>query len=313
VEYFELDLVAVASELAARVSNVSSVRLFGSRKYPGKVRSDLDLLVFGPTNLSSLLDFRNRFNRYEPLDLWLVSGDSATSAVNGSSLQIRDLHTIELYPRVDEKFSQQLRVQRFRADIAYALTSIPRDMTTQVRDDHLGLSARNPRLLDTNLVITAEAIVDVLRNALDALKRMRNDGHARRGSGTLPTLATEYDLQNLTEMVLAPVLPLEREPFAVTCQGKKRTADFSFASGRVILELKFAKSSGELGSAVKNTHGILTCYLNHPGVEVALAILGVSPSASADKNRLESWTETRGQRQAIVRVLTIPEETLTAP
>ena len=113
VDYFELDLVGVAAELAATIPGVRSIRLFGSRKYPGKVRSDLDLLITGPSNLSSLLDFRDKFQHYKPLDLWLASGGAATSAVNGSVLPVEALRTIELYPHPDPNLLSELRVQRF--------------------------------------------------------------------------------------------------------------------------------------------------------------------------------------------------------
>ena len=35
-DYFELNVVDVAADIAIRVPGVTSVRLFGSRKYPGK-------------------------------------------------------------------------------------------------------------------------------------------------------------------------------------------------------------------------------------------------------------------------------------
>lgn len=97
-DYFELDLVDVASDIATQVPGVTSVRLFGSRKYLGKVRSDLDLLITGPSNLESLLALRSRFQHYEPLDLWLVAGETAISAVNGSTLQVQALRSYELLP-----------------------------------------------------------------------------------------------------------------------------------------------------------------------------------------------------------------------
>jgi hypothetical protein len=141
---------------------------------------------------------------------------------------------------------------------------------------------------------------------------MSRDGNAKRGKGTQLALLNEYDVQNLTELVLSPIISLQREPFAIECQGVRRSADFSFANGRLILELKMPKDRGELGNALKDAKGVLGWYLDHPGVEIALAILAVTPNANADKNQIESWTETRGDRRAIMRVVTIPEEILTA-
>jgi predicted nucleotidyltransferase len=85
---YELDIVEVADEIARAIPGVTSVRLFGSRKYPGKRRSDLDLLVSGPTSLAELNEFRAVSQHYLPLDLWLEGGETASSAVNGSMLPV---------------------------------------------------------------------------------------------------------------------------------------------------------------------------------------------------------------------------------
>ena len=60
VDYYALDLVELAANLAAEVPGVSSVR---------------------------------GFSPYQPLDLWPVSGSAATSAVNGSTLPLRALRS----------------------------------------------------------------------------------------------------------------------------------------------------------------------------------------------------------------------------
>lgn len=112
VGYYVLDLVDVAAKIATQVAGTDRVLLFGSRKYPGKVRSDVDLLVFGPTALPQLSDFRSSDERYEPLDLWLAHGTTAMSAVNGSTLPVDELTTFELYPRPDSRIEGELRYQR---------------------------------------------------------------------------------------------------------------------------------------------------------------------------------------------------------
>jgi hypothetical protein len=310
-KYFTLDIVEVATAIASFDSNVTEIRLFGSRKYPGKVRSDLDFLVTGPANVSTLVDFRNQSQLYNPLDLWLASGETATSSVNGSWLRIANLNTFELYPNIDPALAQDLHQQTFRTDINYAMSIGLAAGFTPGQTDHLGLTTRLPSVFDSSLVGGAVTLVEAIRNGIEAARHMRNDGHAMLGKGTHPAILTEYDLQNLTELILAPIIPLVREPFTVKCQGIERTADFSFASGRIVLELKMSKSSSELGSAVKDAHGILNCYLDHPGVEVALAVLGIAQGVNFDKNALESWAETRNGRHALVRVVTVPTEVST--
>jgi len=309
-DYFELDLVDVASDIATQVPGVTSVRLFGSRKYLGKVRSDLDLLITGPSNLESLLNLRSRFQHYEPLDLWLAAGETAISAVNGSTLPVHALRSYELFPGFSS-LPAELRKQQFRADIEYSMTIIPPRSYIPVRGDHLGLSARLPTLLGSELIQAAEAVVGIIENSFEALRRMSKDGNARRGKGTQLAMFNEYDVQNLTELALSPIISLQREPFMVECQGINRSADFALASGRLILELKMSKDRGGLAKALKDAKGALGCYLDHPGVEIALAVLAVSPNANADKNAIESWTEVRGDRRGIMRVVTVPEEVLT--
>jgi hypothetical protein len=141
---------------------------------------------------------------------------------------------------------------------------------------------------------------------------MRRDGHAGRGKGTQLVFQNEYDLQNMTELILSPVMALQREPFTVKCQGVERSADFSFAGGRLILELKMSRNRSALDSALQDAKGELGCYLDHPGVELALAVIEVTASANADKNAIESWIEFRGDRRAIMRVVDLPEDVLTA-
>ena len=290
---------------------MTSVRLFGSRKYLGKVRSDLDLLISGPSNLGSLSAFRSSFQHYQPLDLWLATGETATSVVNGSTLPLPALRFYELFPE-SSGLPPDLRVQQFRADIEYKMTLIPPASYVPIRGDHLGLGARLPTLLSAELIQASEAIVSIIENGLEVIRRMRRDGNARRGEGTKLVLFNEYDFQNLTELVLSPVVSLQREPFVVECQGIRRRADFSLANGRLILELKMSKNSGELASAIKDARGVLECYLDHPGVEVALAILAVASNANADKNAIESWAAVRGARRAIMRVVVVPEVVLTS-
>lgn len=101
-----------------------SVALFGSRKYPGKVRSDLDLLIVGPSNVDLLVGLRSSVPHYKPLDLWLVAGENAYSTVNGSLVSVGNLRTYELFPE-STALPQELRRQRFRADIDYRMTVIP--------------------------------------------------------------------------------------------------------------------------------------------------------------------------------------------
>jgi predicted nucleotidyltransferase len=143
LEIFELDIIDVAAEIAAEIPGVTSVRLFGSRKYLGKVRSDLDLLISGPSNLSSLLAFRSTSQHYQPLDLWLATGETAISAVNGSALQVQALRSYELFPESPD-LPSELRRQLFRTDIEYKLTVIPPASYAPVRGDHLGFNARLP-------------------------------------------------------------------------------------------------------------------------------------------------------------------------
>lgn len=307
MEHYDLDLVLVAEEIASRLGDVKSVHLFGSRKYPGKVRSDLDLLVDGPSNTSSLLGLRKGTQHYQPLDLWLAAGDSATSAVNGSTLLISDLRKIELYPSPDLAQLGDLRVQQFRSDINYELTVIPPGSLRENEKDALGISDRIPTLLDPSLNIASRALVGILESAITSLERMRSSGHAGRGKGTQLRLTNEYDLQNLTEMVLSPLVPLQREAFTVRSSGKDRSVDFSIDGGRLLLELKFASNSGQLDGAMKSAYGILPVYLEHPGVEVAIAIFGIVDGFNFDRNSIDSWTSTNPDgRRAFSRTLLIP-------
>lgn len=307
MDYFDLDLVAVADDVATRVAGVDSVRLFGSRKYEGKVRSDLDLLITGPRSNDVLLEFRSSQPQYEPLDLWLAMGDFAVSAVTGSTLPIASLRTIELYPAPDGELLGPIRTQRFRADIEYKMSVVPPSIASSPQRDALGIRDFRPSLLDPSLIIAGEAVVEVLDGAVRALVRMRGDGNARRGKGTQLSLLTEYDFQNLAEVSLAPFIPLQREAFVVRSSGKERTVDFSLAGGRLALELKFAKTSSELNSELKDAQGVLAMYLEHPGVELALAVIAVAEGVKFDYNATRSWHIAASfGRRALVRTITIP-------
>jgi REase_DpnII-MboI len=154
--------------------------------------------------------------------------------------------------------------------------------------------------------------VSIIENGLEVIRRMRGDGNAGRGRGTKLVVFNEYDVQNLTELLLSPLVSLQREPFVIESHGISRRADFSFASGRLILELKMSRNSGELARATKDAKGVLISYLDNPGVEIALAVLAVTPGFDVDKNAIEAWTEIRDDRRAIMRVVVVPEVVLTS-
>lgn len=309
MEYFELDLVVLARDIAEKVKDVQRVALFGSRKYPGKVRSDVDLLVSGPSSGDVLVDFRESNRHYAPLDLWLEQGGSAFSVVNGSMLSVADLDVIDVYPTPDLARLGVLRSQRFRADIDYVMSMAPvPPAVVPVRRDNLRLARRLPSIFEEDLVVAAGTIVDVLMHTIQAAQRMRTDGNAKRGKGSHVTLSVEYDFQNLTELVLSPFLPISREPFVVEVAGAKRSADFALADSRVVLELKFAKDGSELSAQLKDAHAVLREYLEHPGVELALGVIGIAEEVDADVNAIESWTDAHGERIAMMRVIRVPVE-----
>ena len=274
--------------MASSIPDVTAVRLFGSRKYHGKLRSDLDLLVEGPHNSVRLLEFRRRHQQYSALDLWLVTGDTATSVVNGSVLNVVDVDSICLYPQPGA-LSADLTRQSFRADIDFKMTSIPPEGLVRLGHDHLGITQRLPTLLNEDIRLASDCVVQIVGGALNASKRMRSDGQAGRGRGVWPVLKNEYDFQNFTELVLAPIVNIQREPFTIQDKGTSRSADFSLAAGRLIVELKFPKSGGSLAAATKDAEGVLNQYLNHPGVEVAIAVIGVPSDLSPDINAIEQW------------------------
>ncbi|WP_193664368.1 PD-(D/E)XK nuclease domain-containing protein [Nocardioides kribbensis] len=306
MEYF-MDLVDLAADLAHGVGGVDRVSLFGSRKYPGKVRSDVDLLVSGPASGDVLVDFRESSRQYQPLDLWLEQGGSAFSVVNGSMLAVENLSLIDLFPVADLDRLGGLRRQRFRDDYEYAMSMAPLPRAAvPVRQDNLLVTRRLPSILEDDLSLSAQVVVDVVRNAITAATRMRGDGNAKRGKGSHVTLSVEYDLQNLMELVLASFLPISREPFVVKVSGAKRSADFALADSRIAVELKFAKDGSELSAELKDAHAVLEEYLRHPGVEVALGIIAIAEDVRADVNDIESWTASRGHRVALMRVVQVP-------
>uniref|UniRef100_UPI003F498789 PD-(D/E)XK nuclease domain-containing protein n=1 Tax=Paenarthrobacter nicotinovorans TaxID=29320 RepID=UPI003F498789 len=257
------------------------------------------------------MQFRSTKQHYQPLDLWLQLGEKAVSAVTGSTLPVSSLVTIPLYPNPTLSALDEIRVQKFRADIDYKMSFVPPSSFPARQTGALGLTDRLPKILDPSPALAVTAIVDVLRGAVTALTRMRDDGNARRGKGTQLDLLTEYDFQNLAEIALAPLIPLQREAYVVKSGGKERTVDFSIAQGRVALELKFAKTTSELNSAIKDAHGILDIYLEHPGVEVAVAVLGVVEGFKVDHNGINSWSLTKSNgRRAFMQTIAVPEKLL---
>jgi hypothetical protein len=306
-DYFELDVVAVARDIAERIPGVTQVSLFGSRKYPGKIRSDLDLLVWGVSNSADLNAFRDSRQHLQPLDLWQEMGGMAISATNGSSLPVADVGAMRLYPHPDDAVIESLRMQRFRADINYAMTVIPPTGLVPLKADLYGIHRRHPGFFLPTLSETIDSLVSVISEGVQTLGRIRGDKTAMRGSGSLVTITNEYDFQNLIEILLAPVMSLSRESFVARCQGVERTVDFMVADGKVALECKYAKSRSEWGSQIKDAEGALDCYLSHPGIDVALGLLGVGFEGHISKSGTESWHSRRGDRVALLRIVPIPE------
>lgn len=309
-----MELESLAQELVAAVPEVGRIAMFGSRKYAGKVRSDLDLLISGPASADVLVDFRESRTEYQPLDLWLeVPGGAAVSAVNGGVLQICDLDVIELFPDFDTARLQGFERQRFRSDVNYMMSLAPSPTSVaKLHADHLGITTRLPAVLEDSLAIVALTVLEALEHAVEAARRMRTDKNAMRGKLSHISIATEYDLQNLAELVLSSIFSVEREPFVVQESGAERSADFSMASGRLVLEFKFAKTGSELSKQIKDSHSVLETYLKHPGIEVALGILGVVEDVDTNVNGIESWSTDDGRRRAMMRTLIIPRSIMPA-
>jgi predicted nucleotidyltransferase len=83
-----IDLHEILANFSERVPGVRSMRLFGSRRYKtGSLRSDIDLLVefdgSRPTD-RQLAEAVRRVSVY--IDPFVVSGNSARSAINGSTI-----------------------------------------------------------------------------------------------------------------------------------------------------------------------------------------------------------------------------------
>lgn len=314
-----LDLAGFCEVLTTAHPKITSVHLFGSRRYGGgSLRSDIDLFVEAEGNVKPG-DLRSLVADHCPaLDIFVLSRGMARSVVNETYVEgksnadvLASRNALCLWSRADGLTDDtSLLTQDYLADIDYRMTVLPNAIVGAPID---ALKARlQTEGLPTDPILgeTTEEVVDRL---IETAKRIvtfterdfpnRVDG--ARAFATAPD--SEYALQDLFWISAKPwVAGMAREAVEVRFDGQAKKSDFSFNASRIIIEMKFAKTKSDKREIAKTLDGLGRFYSENANVTRVVFIIYVHKAADIDaaawQARYQSVHSTPIIRLEVIRV-----------
>lgn len=300
-----LDLTKFCQALTTAHPNVSAIHLFGSRRYgSGSLRSDIDLFIEVEGNVRPA-DLRSLVAKECPaLDIFVLSRGIARSVVNETYVQgktnsdvLVSRNAVCLWSEADGFTDDtSLLKQRYLADIDYTMTALPNTVVGAPIDElksrlHLEGLPTDP--------ILGETTEEVVNRLIEAAKRIvtftpRDFPNRARGARALAINPTsEYDLQDLFWISVKPwVAGMAREAVEVRFDGQAKKSDFSFNASRVIIEMKFAKTTDDKREIAKTLDGLGRFYSENANVTHVVFVVYARLAAEIDP---AAW-QTRYQR-----------------
>lgn len=295
-----VDLRDIVRSLVTELGDPDEIWLFGSRaQETGSKRSDVDILVVDTRmryNINKLLKWRNESNDRQPLDIFLSrDGCHADSVVNGSALKHESGLASLLGARLLWRFGELVDdveapwIQEFIKGITYAMTVVPTDFLTTLRQLPVELSAMGlpNTLLGIDWGAIAISCADIAERLVDAVGRM-----GRRAPNIHPgtiRIENEYDAQNLLFLAIRPWLTdLELQPFVVRYAGQSKSADLAAAKSALVFEVKYVSNASEAAAVTKQLAGLSDIYQLNPGIKALLFIIIVKSYKKWDKCKIDS-------------------------
>lgn len=315
----DFDLQAYCTDFGSRFP-VSEIYLFGSRRHQtGSLRSDIDLLVIPADNIRPS-DLRAEVtNRCKALDFFILERGTARSVVNDSYISALDNEAI--ISRCDavrvwsagsgfEEGAKVFANQSFAEHVDFRQTVMP-NIVIQMSYSDLQRSL-GQRGLPTDPVVgeTEPEIADrLLRVAREAasfrLRDFPGSGNARKSFLISPS--SEYDYQDIFWVCAKPwVSSILREVTEVVIDGQKKKSDFSVASSRFIIEMKYAADKNDKREIQKTLEGLKHFYTHNANVQFLLFIIYARKEADIDAGAWERmFSDRTSHAQTMVRVIEV--------
>ncbi|HEK1686095.1 TPA: hypothetical protein SMR42_002452 [Pseudomonas putida] len=289
-------------DLTEYFPQITTIYLFGSRRYPHQsLRSDIDILVVTDAYIKSS-DIRRIIARHPALDVFTVDGGKATSCANESYVEaasfedlIARLDAVEIWSRAND-YTLPAGLKPFfeiRADIDFKMTAMPNDFFKPESFDGK-IKAIEALGLPISPIIgeTVEDAAEFLASIAQRIvfpKGLHDGSRGQAKSSWVTNLKSEYDFQDLFEIVCKPFLPnLAREEVTIHYDNKKKLSDFSFFDSQVVIEMKHVNSNAKASEVVKTLAGLTHFYRKNANVRVLLFIIYVDAGVSVDDRKWET-------------------------
>ncbi len=290
-------------ELVADFPDIEEIYLFGSRRYPHQsTRSDIDIVVktskfIAPGQLRTYVD------QYPALDIFYAEGGSITSTINESYIDADSLVAVlekidaikiwsreQGYCRLPPDLPPYFRI---RKDVEFKKSALP-ETFSQFRswdDKRAAIEFMDLPVLPMigeNYEEAAEFLCQIARNMVfDHAHFAKSKGQAR--DSWITRLASEYDFQDLFEIVCRPFLPaLQREQVTIRYDNRDKRSDFSLFSSKVVIEMKHIKSNAGIAAVEKTLAGLQTFYQQNANVRVLLFLILVDKNVKLDDRKWEA-------------------------
>jgi len=295
----DIFLLGELEHLYNKFPQINEIYLFGSRRYPDQsTRSDIDLLLVKSSYVKPA-DIRSFISGFPALDLFLVTGASAVSCANESSIEsdtfdalILKLDAVKVWSR-DTGHIDVPGVKPFfklREDVEFVMSVMPRAFfTPESYDGKMKLieSSGLPvsPMIGEDVDRAAEFLADVAERMVFKKDHFATAKSQARGSW-ITRLSCEYDFQDLFEIVCRPFIPnLSREEVAIVYDDKRKFSDFSFFDSQIIVEMKHVTSNQKSSEVVKTLAGLKDFYKRHANVKVLLFIVYVDATVDLDDRK----------------------------
>lgn len=315
VEIFFLNNLEAITE---RFTSIEKIFLFGSRRYPHQsLRSDLDLLLI-TSDYVRPADLRRQIENTPILDLFTVSGGTATSCANESYIAYESEQ--KLLERLDAAliwerqsgFIEHGEIKpffKFRGDVEFKMTTMPSSFyKADSYDKKLkkiessGLPI-NP-LIGEDVNSAAKFLISIAERMIFDKKKFSTSRGQAKGSW-INNLKSEYDFQDLFEIICKPFIPnIAREEVSIIYDGSKKLSDFSFFDSQIIIEMKYIKSQGEASNTVKTLSGLKDFYKQNGNIRVLIFLIFIEKDISIDTDRWgQDYSYLSSTPQIITKVL----------
>lgn len=128
----------------------------------------------------------------------------------------------------------------------------------------------------------------IVEDSVTVKRYFKNGSKAKFISYERLKLRSEYDFQNMINLVIKPWLPsLEAENLAIIIDGNKKFADFSILNNSIIIEAKYIDTTGKKNDVLKTLSGLQSFYSYNSNVKCLLFLILFEKSVNLDVRKLE--------------------------